>query len=371
MKNCNNQSVGISERIHILDILRGFAIFGILSVNIMSFAHPDNDLKNLHFGVSSADELQWYNQLVFWVNQYFTEGKFYILFSFLFGMGFSVQMARAELKGNNILSFYPRRLLLLFAIGLLHSILWWGDVLRLYAILGFGLLAIRKFSNKTLLILAVLSFSFSGIVSAFPEIFGDDQTEMRNGIAGVLDSLMMGIVQMGPMAMAMFLLGRVMGRVGFFSNLSERKRTFRKTIVFGLVISVALRLIVNYIIGEQFALQTIFTNLSDIAMTSFYVSILSLLSMKLNPPKILAQMASVGRMALTNYLLQTVICIAFFKLFGLENQLQNALLLLITIVLYALQMWFSKCWLGRFHYGVIEWLWRSLTYGKMQSFRLK
>lgn len=370
MKNYSEQSVGISERIHILDILRGFAIFGILSVNIMSFAHPDMNFDNTKLGANHAEVLQWYDRFALWFTHYFTEGKFYILFSFLFGMGFSVQLARAEAKGNNILSFYPRRLLLLFAIGLLHAILWWGDVLRLYAVLGFGLLAIRKLSNKTLLVLAVLCFCLSGIVSAFPQVFGDEYSGIQSGIAGVLSSLTMGIVQMGPMAMTMFLLGRVMGRMGFFSDLSERKPIFKKTIVFGLLISVVLRLIVHFIIGEQSAWRTIFTNLSDIAMTSVYVSILSLLSLRKNPPKILVQMANVGRMALTNYLSQTVICIAFFKIFGLESQLQNAWLLLMTIVLYALQMWFSKWWLSRFRYGFLEWLWRSLTYKKIQKLRL-
>lgn len=285
-------------------------------------------------------------------------------------MGFSVQLARAENKGNNILSFYPRRLLWLFVMGFLHSLLWWGDVLRLYAVLGFGLLAIRKFSNKTLLILAVLCFCLSGIVSAFPQVFGDEHSGVQSGIAGVMSSLTMGIVQMGPMAMTMFIIGQIMGRMGFFSNLSERKPILKKTIVVGLAISVVLRLIVHFFISEQSAWRTIFTNLSDIAMTSVYVSILSLLSLRKNPPKILAQMANVGRMALSNYILQTVICVAFFKLFGLENQLQNAWLLLMTIVIYALQMWFSKWWLSRFRYGLLEWLWRSLTYQKIQKLRL-
>ena len=93
---------------------------------------------------------------------FFAEGKFYTIFAFLFGLGFAVQLARAEAKGKDIRSFYPRRLLGLFGFGVLHSILFWtGDILRLYAVLGFPLLAFRKRPNRTLLIWAGALFTLS------------------------------------------------------------------------------------------------------------------------------------------------------------------------------------------------------------------
>jgi uncharacterized protein len=138
-----------------LDILRGFAVFGILAVNIMAFSLPNHDFSQM---VKSSEPIKWYDQLALWFNEYFTEGKFYIIFSFLFGLGFSVQLARAETKGSNIMSFYPRRLLILLGIGILHSFFWWGDVLRIYALLGFVLLAFRKLCNNGNFFILIIKF---------------------------------------------------------------------------------------------------------------------------------------------------------------------------------------------------------------------
>ena len=114
-----------AERIQILDILRGFAIFGILAVNIAGFASPVSIP-----GYVSPESLPWYDELATTLVTFFCEFKFYTIFSFLFGLGFSVQLARAEAKGKDIKSFYPRRLWVLFFFGVLHAVLFWlGDIL--------------------------------------------------------------------------------------------------------------------------------------------------------------------------------------------------------------------------------------------------
>ena len=149
-----------SERIHFLDILRGFAIFGILAVNLAGFASPA-----FLPGYAPPDSMPWYDELAQTLVLFFAEGKFYTIFAFLFGLGFAVQLARAEAKGKDIRSFYPRRLLVLFGFGVLHSILFWtGDILRLYAVLGFPLLAFRKRANRTLLIWAGALFTLSFVI---------------------------------------------------------------------------------------------------------------------------------------------------------------------------------------------------------------
>lgn len=369
-KNYQEQSVQLSERIHILDILRGFAVFGILSVNIMAFSLPNHDFGQMLSGGGNMETATWYDQLALLFNEYFTEGKFYIIFSFLFGLGFSVQLARAEAKGNDILSFYPRRLLWLFVMGFLHSLIWWGDVLRLYAILGFGLLVFRKFSTRVLLGLAVLFFCFSGVVAAYPSVFGDGGASQISGIDGVANSLWLGVIQMGPVAMTMFLLGRVIGRTGFFGKLQQHKSVLKHVVVYGLIIAVTMKLVAYFFVSEYGGWETMFKTLSDIGLSATYVGVLSLLSLEEKTSGFLERMSCVGRMALTNYIAQSVICVAFFKLLDLEGKVDSAWLLLITFVIYALQLLYSKWWLKHFRYGVLEWLWRSLTYRKMQKFRL-
>ncbi len=364
MTKDNQQIVQPNERIQILDILRGFAVFGILAVNIMAFALPNHDFSQM---VESSEPAKWYDQLAMWFNEFFTEGKFYIIFSFLFGLGFSVQLSRAEAKGNNILSFYPRRLLILLGIGILHALVWWGDVLRIYAILGFVLLIFRKLSNKQLLTFAVLCFLFSGVVANFPDIFGDSMGIPSDGI---LTSILFGLTHMGPSVMAMFFLGRIVGQLKIFENLSQYKNYFLKIIILGTIISAGLKTILVIFATEYNGTTTLLNELSDMALSAVYVSALALLSLRPNA-NYLQPMASVGRMALTNYLMQTVICVSFFRIFDLEGIVESAWLLLMTIVIYGLQLWFSHWWLKYFKYGPFEWLWRSLTFGKMQSFHLK
>jgi len=149
-----------TERIQILDILRGFAVFGILAINIGGFASPA-----FYPGYLPPEYLPWYDQLAEMLMLFFAEGKFYTIFSFLFGLGFSVQLARAEAKGRDVRSFYPRRLWVLLGLGLLHTVLFWiGDILRHYALLGFALLAFRNRSNRTLAIWSGIFFALSFVI---------------------------------------------------------------------------------------------------------------------------------------------------------------------------------------------------------------
>lgn len=365
MTRDNQQIIQLKERIYILDILRGFAVFGILAVNIMAFSLPNHDFSQMVINSASP---KWYDQLALWFNEYFTEGKFYIIFSFLFGLGFSVQLSRAKAKGSDILSFYPRRLLILLGFGILHSLFWWGDVLRIYALLGFVLLAFRNLSNQWLLVLTALCFAFSGIVAAFPNAFGDGIGTPSDGI---LKSILFGLTHMGPFVMGMFFLGRIAGQLNVFENLPQYKKLFPKIIIIGLIISVGLRVVATVFTTKPGGMETLLKELSDMALSAVYVSTLCLISLNANYAKHLNPLSYVGRMALTNYIVQTIICVSFFRFFDLEGKVNAGLLLLMTIVIYGLQLLYSRWWLDRYKYGPLEWLWRSLTYGKMQSFRLK
>ena len=348
-----------NERIEILDILRGFAIFGILAVNITTFVLPNHDFSMMNFSDS-----QWCNQLALWFNKWFTEGKFYILFSFLFGIGFSVQLNRMTQKDVDIFAFYPRRLAILFVIGVLHSFLWWGDVLRLYAILGMGLLLLRKLSVAKLLLLSALFLGLSAVVSAFPQIFGGENIPNADS---VWYSIPFALIHMGPTAFALFLLGRVVGMMGFFDRLHKHTCTLKKMMVIGLVAWGFLQLALHFVIQPNAWQAVIAKTLSDMEFTSVYVAVLCLMSLNVKTAHLLKPIANVGRMALTNYVMQTLICVAFFKLFALEGKVESANLLLMTVIIYALQMWLSGYWLSRFHYGLLEWVWRSLTLGQRQG----
>lgn len=242
--------ISSTERIQILDILRGFAVLGILAVNIGGFAAPS------FYPGYVPPPMPWYDQAAHAFVQLFAEGKFYTIFSFLFGLGFAVQLQRAEAKGKDIRSFYPRRLLVLFAIGVLHSILLWsGDILRMYALWGFALLAFRRRSNRTLLIAAgllfVLSFAAlgllggqSGVNTGSPggaEMQLADLARARAAytsssigdyftfqlIASLVVFVFIALSQ-GPSVLALFLIGLLAGRSRIFERLDEHRALARR-----------------------------------------------------------------------------------------------------------------------------------------------
>ena len=376
-----------SERIHILDILRGFAIFGILAVNMAGFA-----TAAFLPGYEPPASVPWYDTLAQNLVLFFAEGKFYTIFAFLFGLGFAVQLARADAKGKDIRSFYPRRLLVLFGFGVLHSILFWtGDILRLYAVLGFALLAFRKRSNRTLLIWAGALFALSFVILGFLGAPGGKETAIPGfdivgmaraaytsssyldvlgfqTLASPLSFLILLVIQ-GPSVMALFLLGLIIGRLHFFERLPEHRPVLWRVLWIGLMVG----LIGNslFVFAENDWLASLGFTVGAPALAAFYVSGLSLLSLRARGARLLAPLGQVGRMALSNYVLQSVICATLFGGFGLGlyEEVGAAGLLGLTVLIYLAQIPFSVWWLNRFQFGPIEWLWRSLTYGKRQPWR--
>lgn len=375
-----------SERIHILDILRGFAIFGILAVNIGGFAAP---LFLPGYTPSAAatrlDALAY--DLVFFL----ASGKFYTIFAFLFGLGFAVQLARAEVKGRDIRSFYPRRLGVLFVIGLLHSVLFWtGDILRLYALLGFALLLFRRRSNRTLLIWAgalyVLSFVLLGLLggpgSGGAAIPGFDLVSTARTVytspsyLQVLTfqlimspfSFIIVLLSQGASVMALFLLGLLAGRSGVFERLPESRPLLRRGLWIGLAVGLAG---VGLLRSDAPWVASLGYTLSGPGLAALYICGLSLLSLRAAGARLLAPLGAVGRMALTNYVLQSVICTLLFGgfAFGLYEQVGEAGLLGITALIYAAQIPLSNWWLRRYRFGPLEWVWRSLTYRQRQPWR--
>jgi uncharacterized protein len=378
------QPVNASERIHILDILRGFAIFGILAVNISGFARPDY-LPGYQF----TGNLPWYDNIAEDLVLYLADGKFFTIFAFLFGIGFSVQIARAESKGRQLMTFYPRRLGVLFGIGVLHAILFWvDDILRLYALLGFVLLAFRNRSNRAVLISAGIFFGLNYLLSlahnalelSLPDIAAAGRPTYLHGSffsvvqfqvwANPYIFLILMQVQSANV-MAFFLLGLLAGRVKFFEKLPENRPLLQKILTIGLVTGMSFNAIHRWL--ETTWLANLDFMIGALGLSAVYVSGLCLLSLNETGAKLLAPLGQVGRMALTNYVLQSVLCSFIFNGYGLGlyEKVGAAGLLGFTLVIFIFQIWLSNWWLVRFQFGPLEWAWRSLTYLQKQPFRRK
>lgn len=375
-----------SERIHILDILRGFAVFGILAVNMAGFATPV-----FMPGYIPPTFLPWYDRLSQNLVLFLAEGKFYTIFSFLFGLGFSVQLARAEAKNKDIRSFYPRRLWVLLGLGILHAVLLWlGDILRLYALLGFALLAFRRRANRTLLVWAGIFYTLSYLLlvwlggpsggenSAIPGIDIVDMARAAYNSPSYLNALIFQtfasaasfiiiFLSQGASVMALFLLGLLIGRLKFFEHLPENRTVLQRVFWIGLVAGLLGN---SLLLVKDAWLASLGFTIGAPALASAYISGLSLLFLSHKGTQILAPLGKVGRMALSNYVLQSLVCSILFGGFGfgLYEKVGAAGLLGITILIYLAQIPLSAWWLQRFQFGPLEWLWRSLTYKHRQPF---
>ena len=404
--------VALSDRIHVIDILRGFALLGILLVNMHLFSHP---VQELLIGYDEVGPL--FDRVAALGIQIFAESKFYPIFSFLFGLGFALQIQRAEERGTTFVPLYLRRLFILLLIGLAHAIfVWVGDILVLYAVLGaILLLFFRKRSPRILLMWAgvflalsvLLPAGLSGLamlakltpagaaeVSAsfaasdaglradaaqadviyatgsFAEITAQRLSDLR---------LMYSVaVFLAFNAFAMFLLGLYAGRRGIFRDISGHTPLLKKLFWWGLVLGVSSNLahaMASH--GPEFALPNWMDVLADSAGTLGgpvlalgYIAGITLLLQRDAWRARLGPLAAVGRMALTNYMLQSLTATMLFYGygFGLFGQVGPGLGLLVTVAIFGAQIPLSVWWLRHFQYGPAEWLWRTLTYLRWQPF---
>jgi len=380
-------------RIQVVDILRGFSILGILLVNMLSFA-----------GHASLHEMEPINRAAVLLIKFVAQSKFYTLFSFLFGWGMAVQMARATQRGTRFAPLYVRRLLVLLLIGLVHAIfIWNGDILVTYALLGLPLLLFRKRSDRTLLVAVIICMlipimlSTPGPGEAFGEAYERATASYRQEVmvgrqTGVyvegsyLEVTLQRLKELGlgytgfpywaTHIFGMFLIGLYVGRRRILNNISTHLPLFRKVMWWGLIVGIVCNLVFVSVFASPTLVPTSCYELATRgartiggpALCLFYVSAIVLLVQRETWQKQLSPLASVGRMALSNYLFQSLVCTLIFYGYGLGlfGKLGPAITLILTIIIYRVQIGLSDWWLRRYQFGPAEWLWRSLTYGKLQ-----
>lgn len=409
--------VSTRERIDFVDILRGFALLGVFTFNMWGFAGD-------RFGLMTWPH--WWDRALVVARDFLIQAKFYSLFSFLFGWGMSIQLLRAQQRGTKFLPVYLRRLLILLLLGMAHGILIWdGDILTLYAMMGFLLVLFRNRSERFLWVTAVLLLLFSIFmtlpytgVTAIREWYGEVTSifHWRNlGPAPYADGTWVeiarhraqsfvsrntdGLIYVFGNILSMFLLGLYTGKRQIFQNVDQHRPFLRRVMWSGLIVGVVLNgaFVLNIYWREtglpdwypaHFA-WTIHTGTRTFgapALMLFYVSGLTLL---LNPVarfyksqgndlqnrstwlERLAPLGPVGRMALSNYLTQSILGTLIFYGYGLGLYGRTTPIfgVILVIVIFLAQIRFSAWWLERYQFGPMEWVWRSLTYGKKQPLR--
>lgn len=397
-----------AERIEVVDTLRGFALFGILLINITAFKAPGGPAI-LGFDGGFLD------QMVVWALILFVESKFFTLFSFLFGLGFGVQLLRASARGTPFVPRFMRRLVVLALFGALHVVLLWeGDILLLYALVGGLLLLFREVPTRTLLRwslwlllvpLGLYTLGFGALEvartlpgsaaalreadAAFLTAVAQERVEGAQLYANgsYVEVLVARVESYGatsflllsrvPSVLAMFLLGLYVVKRGVLEGLEAHLPLVRRARRWGLGLGLLTSLFVTLAwatLPPVSSLVVLFFNqaLAGPLLAVGYAAALALLARRPVWAARLAPLAATGRMALTNYLTQSLVCTLLFYGygFGLAGKVGPSVSVPLAVGIYALQVAFSRWWLRRFRFGPLEWLWRSLTYGRVQPLRL-
>lgn len=385
------------KRIELLDVYRGFAILGIFVVNIVimnsTFLNQDEFAKQWTSNIDQISER---------ILQLFFYTKFFPIFSLLFGLGISMQALKLSQKNNRSFSFFARRMFILFLFGVAHILLLWsGDVLNLYAVLGLlTTLVIRK-SNRSILTLSAffLFFPFYDylfqwiftLLNFHPEIYLSNYTGasvhqiITNGtyLQGVelrlleyLSNIPMLFGFLAPIALSMFLLGVYLGKNKIYESLDAFIEQIKKPILLITVLTNIYRILFLFILTKLEVyqielLRTFFVKLmviSDVVMGLFYLWLLGWVWYHNTIwRKVLSPLQYVGRMALTNYLLQSFIGLVLFSSIGsqLYETLSPFQTLMTAILVFVIQVIWSRLWFIYFQFGPLEWIWRCLTYKKL------
>lgn len=400
-----------SEREPILDVLRGFALLGILLINIELMRGADLYRTITADPVGPGGPL---DRLVHFLTGWLAAGKFLSSFAIMFGIGAAIIVGRAARSGRSPRGLLARRYALLLVLGLAHMILLFpGDILFAYGLAGMVLLAfvgVRagtavRWAVGILAVLLLLGVGFAGLMQAAPDPPEDDPfatamddffverrehaiTAHQEGgygdvvVANAWESLFVqsSTLVILPWILALFLLGFAAGRSGLVRDLRGHRGRLRTAMIAGLAIGLPLNIPTGVLgplsmgaglqpgtdAGGIVVLATVGQIVGAPILAVGYLSALALLCLRIGP---IRPLAAVGRMALTAYLLQSVLALVVFAGFGLYDRLTPAEGMLVVVGIWAVLLVVCPLWMRQFRFGPVEWMWRALTYGTRQPLR--
>lgn len=367
----NKNSLQLSQRFAIVDILRAYALLGVVVINYTSFHDWDYEHGNntdLALGLIAT---------------YIFFRKSALLLSILFGYGFSVLIDNLIKKGVNTISFFTKRMFWLFVIAFINSCFFAGDILKSYAVLGMLLLLFYKSSTKTILTAAVLMLLLIPFSSGYTlfgvQGSGDTAADTTNLFLShrVVDVLKYNLTEsyigqvtfpfygiaVQQIMLCCFLWGMFIQRIHFVENINANKKYIVRMFWFSIP-AFALSTWLTYL-GKQIPFLKVYYNFFIIsflcAMVFFSAGVMWLfVSGKLK--KIFALMQSYGKMTLTNYITQNIIAFFIFSGVGLSigNSKSYLFYFILAIIIFIGQLFISKFWLCKFNYGPVEWVWRRV-----------
>ena len=365
-----------SGRITSLDLIRGVAVLGILLMNAVNFKLGSAP----HFNLSAGGSETWLDWAVGIFGEIFIDQKFMGLFSLLFGAGMILFIDRASERGRRAVWLNLWRNALLLIIGVLHLLLWDGDVLTVYAVSSVFLIALRKLPNWMLISVGAIVFMLSVACTLLAQYMADTTSASLSGFwtPGEISTeeaigapFLLGYFLR---ASGLILVGAGLYRTGFMNG-GLPARTYRLTAIVGLAVGLSLAAAgVVVTAANDYSREVAFigqipNTLGTIPASLGYMSLIILWNNRADN-WLKQRLRAVGRMALTNYLAQTVLgVLVLTTLLGDIDFVNRSAVLVFVLAVWALQLWWSQAWSSRFLFGPAEWLWRVATYRTGQPLR--
>jgi len=379
------------SRIVLVDALRGFALLGIVLIHFVEhfdFFYPP---ETTFFFTAETD------QKVMDIILFLVSGKAYSIFAITFGFSFFIQLNNNEKKGIDFRGRFAWRLTILFFMGLVHSLIYRGDILHIYAILGIPLLFLYKVNTRVLIAIAVLLaieipilypllMTFLNPDYTFVPDWGGSwfaEAEKVYAFESLWDVININLWKSRYLVyawtfytgravqlLALFIVGLVIGRKRYFERIDEYKSQVVKIMIGSVFMVLIFYFSSTFVEGSSYSelqkslLLTLLKAFSNLAYTSVYISLFILTYLAFQKSKVINSLAVYGKMSLTNYVSQAVFGVIFFFGFGLGmwKYMGSTWSLLFGVCFFLLQIALSNYWIKRFYYGPLEWLWRALTF---------
>lgn len=388
-------------RIQVIDAIRGLAVFGILVANIQNWS----GYKFIPFEAIESLALYSWDEAFSILHYWFVDGKFYAIFSILFGAGFGIQYVRKQDQMDTFLPVYRRRLFFLLIFGILHALFWSGDILTLYALLAFVLVALRDIPTQRLLPVSIFLLAFFAVPQTVMLNWGDparapakvahvnyqdmSAAELEEAFTGDswgevfatnlhnLEWRWRNYLPNGRISrvLGLFMLGFFLARSGFFVEGIYRWRNLALFFVFGLGLTAVARVTDTGMSrwaesGSEVGLKVVLV-IGQVLLALFYMCCLAHVYRSSLGEKLLYPLTLIGRVAFTSYLGQSVLGVFIFYGIGLGlwGTLGLAQIWGLSLLLFAFQVAFAATWLKFFKQGPVEWFWACLTAGALKPNR--
>ncbi|MGM8214701.1 DUF418 domain-containing protein [Bacillaceae bacterium W0354] len=383
-----NEIYASVNRIETIDAIRGLSLFGILVVNILSFHAP-------YFFYGGDGARNTIDEVILTGIDIFVQASFYPLFSLLFGIGIYIMYERLMSQHMNPKKILIRRLIVLSAIGIVHGIvLWYGDILLTYGLIGLvSLMFLKKNSQLllkwalSLLILPTILFTILLYFQSQEYVIdvvdhaaiNESIQHFKGSYVNILEQNLTNwkiayhpaqMIFMLFAILPMFLIGMIMKKKGWINQPDYYKEVLKKWLIVSLIIFILFKM-VPYFFGMPLWFEFAQDVIGGSASAVFYFLLCTLLLRGRNLQKVRRILSNIGKLSLSNYVMQSVICFFLFYGVGLNlyNQLNVVTLMFIAVAIYTVQLIISKWYVKHYYFGPLEWIYRTLTYGKRQPMK--